>query len=129
MELTGALLYMALLGFGATITPEAGVAGALLALVPQPVTEYGHVPAYALLTWLLTSSLKERGWPRRTALWMGAVAAMAFGVSMELLQEFVPGRVVDIGDVGFNAIGISLGSFFIGCASDRSTLLAPARMK
>ena len=119
MEFTGPLLYMVLLGFSATITPEAGVTGALLALVPQPVTEYSHVPAYALLAWLLTGSLKKRGWPQRTALCVGAVSAMVFGLWMELLQQFVPGRVVSIGDVASNAIGIGLASLVIGCTPAR----------
>jgi VanZ family protein len=129
MELTGALLYMVLLGFGATIRPEVGVAGSLLALVPQPVTEYAHVPAYAVLTWLLTCSLEERGWPKRTALCLGAVAAMGFGVSMELLQEFVPGREVSIGDLASNAIGIGLASLLIGYAPERADRFLPARMR
>jgi VanZ family protein len=129
MGLTGALLYMVLLGFGAMITPGVGVAGSLLALVPQPLTEYSHVPAYGLLTWLLTSSLKKRGWPKRTALWMGAVAAMVFGLWMEILQEFVPGRVVDIGDVASNAIGIGLASLLVESAPERAKRLLPTRMK
>lgn len=129
MGLTGALLYMVLLGFGAMITPGAGVAGSLLALVPQPLTEYSHVPAYGLLTWLLTSSLKERGWPKRTALEMGAIAAMVFGLWMEILQGFVPGRVVDIGDVASNAVGIGLASLLLELAPEQAKRLLPARMK
>lgn len=119
MGLTGALLYMVLLGVGATIAPGVGVAGSLLATVPQPVTEYSHVPAYGLLTWLLTGSLYERGWPERTALWVAAAAAMVFGVWMEILQGLVPGRVVEIGDVAFNAIGIGLATLLIEAAPGR----------
>jgi VanZ family protein len=129
MGLTGTLLFMVLLGIGAMITPGVGVAGSLLALVPQPVTEYSHVPAYGLLTWLLTSSLKERDWPKRTALWVGAVAAMVFGLWMEILQEFVPGRVVDISDVASNAIGIGLASLLIASAPERALRFLPTGMK
>jgi VanZ family protein len=129
MEFTGPLLYMVLLGFGATITPEAGMTGSLLALVPQPVTEYSHVPAYALLTWLLTGSLKERGWPQRTALCVGAFSAMLFGLWMEFLQQFVPGRDVSIGDVASNAIGIGLASLVIGCTPTRVNRLLPLRLR
>jgi VanZ family protein len=128
MEFTGPLLYMVLLGFGATITPETGLTGSLLALVPQPVTEYSHAPAYALLTWLLTGSLKERGWPQRTALCIGAVSAMVFGVWMELLQAFVPGRDVSLGDVASNAIGIGLASLVIGCTPTRVNRLLSLRL-
>lgn len=119
MGLTGALLYMVLLGVGATIAPGVGVAGSLLATVPQAVTEYSHVPAYGLLTWLLTGSLYGRGWPERTALWVAAAAAMVFGVWMEILQGLVPGRVVELGDVAFNAIGIGLATLLIEAAPGR----------
>jgi len=130
MGLTGALLYMVLLGFGAMIMPGVGIAGSLLALVPQPLTEYSHVPAYGLLTWLLTSSLQGRAWPKRTALWMGAIAAMVFGLGMEILQAFVPGRFVDIGDVASNAMGISIASLLIELAPpEQAKRLLPARMR
>jgi VanZ family protein len=119
MEFTGPLLYMMLLVFGATLPPETGVTGSLLALVPRPVTEYSHVPAYALLTWLVTGSLKQRGWPKRTALCVGALSAMVFGLWMEGLQEFVPGRDVSIGDVASNAIGIGLASLLTACSPTR----------
>jgi VanZ family protein len=114
MGLTGALLYMVLLGFGAIITPGVGPAGSFLALFPQPVTEYSHLPAYGFLTWLLTSALRERGWPREMALSVGVIAPMLFGVWMEILQAFVPGRVVDLGDVAFNAMGIGVTALLIG---------------
>lgn len=130
MGLTGVLLYMVLLGFGAMITPGVGIAGSLLALVPQPLTEYSHVPAYGLLTWLLTSSLEGRAWPKRNALWMGAIAAMVFGLWMEILQGFVPGRVVDIGDVASNAMGIGLASLLIELTPpEQAKRLLPARMR
>ena len=130
MGLTGTLLYMVLLGFGAMIMPGVGIAGSLLALVPQPLTEYSHVPAYGLLTWLLTSSLQGRAWPKRTALWMGAIAAMVFGLGMEILQAFVPGRFVDIGDVASNAMGISIASLLIELAPpEQAKRLLPARMR
>ena len=119
MGLTGALLYMVLLGVGATISPGVGVAGSLLATVPQPVTDYAHLPAYGLLTWLLARSMSERGWPERTALWVAAAAAMVFGVWMEILQGLVPERVVDIGDVAFNAIGIGLAALLLEAAPER----------
>ena len=119
MGVSGVLLYMALLGFGAVITPGVGVAGSLLALLPQPVTEYSHAPAYGLLTWLLTSGLQGRGWPQPMALSTAVFAAMVFGLFMEILQAFVPGRVVDIGDVAFNAIGIGLAALLILWAPDR----------
>ena len=118
MGITGALLDMVLLGVGATIAPGDGVTGSLLVLVPQPVTEYSHAPAYGLLAWVLTSSLRKRGWPQWTALWVGAFAAMVFGLWMEILQAFVPGRVVESGDVALNSMGIGLASLFVATMPD-----------
>ena len=121
MGLTAVGVYMVLLGFGATITPGVGMAGSLLALFPQPVTEFSHVPAYGLLTWLLTSGLRQRGWPKPMALLVGISFPLVFGLWMEVLQAFVPGRVVDIGDVALNAMGISLAALFIGAATERAS--------
>ena len=109
---------MVLLAFGAMATPGVGIAGSMLAVFPQPVTEYSHAPAYALLTWLLASGLQNRGWSKQMALWLGVVAAMVFGVWMEILQGFVPGRTVDIRDVAFNAIGIGLAALVIRAATE-----------
>jgi len=109
---------MVLLAFGAIATPGVGIAGSMLAVLPQPVTEYSHAPAYALLTWLLTGGFQNRGWSKQMALRLGVMAAMVFGVWMELLQGFVPGRTVDIQDVAFNAIGIGLAALVIEAAPE-----------
>jgi VanZ family protein len=52
------------------------------------------------------------------ALQMSVVTAMVFGIWMELLQGFVPGRTVDIHDVAFNAIGITAAAFLIAAAPE-----------
>jgi VanZ family protein len=109
---------MVLLAFGAMATPGVGIAGSMLAVFPQPVTEYSHAPAYALLTWLLTSGLRDRGWSMQMALWLAVMVAMVFGVWMEFLQGFVPARTVDIHDVGFNAMGIGLAALVIGAGPE-----------
>ena len=114
----GPSFYMVLLAFGAMATPGVGIAGSMLAVFPQPVTEYSHAPAYALLTWLLTSGLRDRGWSTQMALWLAVMVAMVFGVWMEFLQGFVPGRTVDIHDVAFNAMGIGLAALVIGAAPE-----------
>jgi VanZ family protein len=101
-------MYMVLLAVGALATPGVGIAGSVLAVVPQPLTDYSHAPAYALLTCLLTGGLRNQGWSKQMALRLGVMAAMVFGVCMELLQGFVPERTVDIHDVAFNALGIGL---------------------
>jgi len=112
--LFGPSIYMVLLAFGAMATPGVGIGGSMLAVFPQPVTEYSHAPAYALLTWLLASGLRNQGWSKQMALWLAVMAAMIFGVWMEFLQAFVPGRTVDIYDVASNAIGIGLAALVLG---------------
>ena len=118
MGLLGPSLYLLLLIFGCLATPGTGIAGSVLAVFPQPVADYSHAPAYALLTWLLTNGLQTRGWSRQSALQASVVAAMVFGVGMEFLQVYVPGRTVDIHDVAYNAVGIAAAAFLIGPAPD-----------
>lgn len=104
------LIYMGLLGFGAVISPGVGFFGRLVAMLPQPITELSHAPAYGLLTWLLTGRFRGHGWRQRSALFMAMVIALIFGIWMEILQRFIPGRVVDSGDVLVNALGIGMAA-------------------
>jgi VanZ family protein len=122
MRMSSVLLYMVLLGFGTVITPGVGLAGTLLSLCPQHLTDFSHAPAYGLLTWLLTNGLRECGWPKSMALWVGALVAMVFGLSMETLQGFVPGRYVEMGDIVMNAIGIAMAALLILSAPERAAL-------
>jgi VanZ family protein len=121
MGLFGPSLYMVLLTFGAMASPGVGIAGSLLTAFPQPVADYSHAPAYALLTWLLASGLRRRGWTKQTALQLSIVAAMVFGVGMEFIQRFAPGRTVDIHDVAFNAIGIGAAALLIAAGPEVRT--------
>jgi VanZ family protein len=114
MGLGTSLVYMVLLGFGSLITPGVGISGRLLELVPRALSEFSHAPAYGLLTWLLASGLRGREWPRRVALCVAVPAALVFGIWMEVFQGVVPGRVVEIGDVLMNAMGIGAASLLIG---------------
>ena len=114
MGLGTSLLYMVLLGFGSLITPGVGISGRLLELFPRPLSEFSHVPAYGLLTWLLASGLRGRDWPRSVALCVAVQAALVFGIWMEVFQGFVPGRVVEIGDVVMNGLGIGAASLLMG---------------
>src|SRR5262249_7646070 len=124
------LNYMGVLGFGAMISPGVGVFGGLIAMFPQSVTEMSHLTAYGLLTWLLSGVLQGYVWPQRSALWVAIVIALAFGVGMEFLQGFVPGRIVDSGDVLMNSVGIGMATLLIlwrSMAADKGEKLVPAR--
>jgi len=123
-------IYMGVLGFGAMISPGVGIFGGLIPMFPQSVTEMSHLPAYGLLTWLLSGVLQGHGWPQRSALWVAIVIALVFGVGMEFLQGFVPGRVVDSGDVLMNSVGIGMATLLIlwrSMAADKAEKLVPAR--
>ena len=130
MGVGSVLIYMGVLGFGAMISPGVGIFGGLITMVPQSVTGMSHLPAYGLLTWLLSGALQGYGWPQRSAL-RGAIAtALVFGVGMEILQGFVPGRVVDNRDVLMNGVGIAMATLLIlwrSMPADKADKLVPAR--
>lgn len=130
MAFTLVLIYMGLLGFGAMISPGIGFSGEMIAMLPPPVVDFSHAPAYGLLTWLLTGGLAGRGWPRRYALLVATAGATVFGVWMEIFQGSVPGRVVDIGDVVVNSAGIGTAALLIlwrALPVDGTDGLPPAR--
>ncbi|HSC56486.1 MAG TPA: hypothetical protein VLC51_04755, partial [Nitrospira sp.] len=79
MSFGSVLIYMGLLGFGAVISPGVGFFGRIIAMLPQPVTELSHAPAYGLLTWLLTGRFRGHGWRQHSALCMAMVIALIFG--------------------------------------------------
>ena len=69
-----------------------------------------HVPAYALLTFLLYRALtgrKELMWSR---LLLAGGLALTTGLVMELLQTLVPGRYPDVVDAGLNTLGCTLAT-------------------
>lgn len=113
MGLTAILTCMGILGFGAMLTPGVGFFGGLIILLPQWVTELSHVPAYGLLTWLLAVVLQQRGWSHSSAVLVAVAGATCFGITMELCQTFVPGRVVSFSDVMLNSIGVATASILI----------------
>jgi hypothetical protein len=113
MGMRSVLIYMGGLAFAAMATPGVGILGGLIAMLPQSVTELSHVPAYGLLTWLLWGLLEKYEWPRRPALSVAMSSAFLFGIWMELCQAFVPGRVVDSGDLMMNGIGIVMAALVI----------------
>ena len=66
--------------------------------------KFGHMASYLLLMfWFAQLYVEAR---TRVAY---AVAFVAMGVALELLQGQVPSRVTDMADMGANAIGVLLG--------------------
>jgi VanZ family protein len=124
------LIYMGVLALATMTSPGVGILGGLISMLPQPVTDMSHVPAYGLLTWLLWGLLARYGWPRHLTLCIAITSAFVFGIWMELCQAFVPGRVADNGDVMMNGIGIVTAALLIlwrGMSANNADKLVPAR--
>ncbi|MCA9576817.1 MAG: VanZ family protein [Polyangiales bacterium] len=70
-----------------------------------------HTIEYAVLGGLCAYATR-RTWPLHAALrtsLLGAFLAVAFGVSDEIHQSFVPGRNADVNDILADVLGASLG--------------------
>lgn len=65
----------------------------------------GHLLGYALLSQAFLFGLNNRDWK---SLCTAAILAMLYGVSDEIHQSFVPGRVASIADLGIDLVGILL---------------------
>lgn len=76
--------------------------------LPSPVTAVaGHLGAYAVLAALLWWGLP--GFRARRRLVVAFVIAVAYGVTDEWHQSFVPGRHPDVLDVLTDAVGAAAG--------------------
>lgn len=71
-----------------------------------------HFLAYTPLGWLLMRSMVWRGSSTRKALWLAIALGMGYGISDEIHQYFVPGRMMDWTDAVADTCGIALGSWF-----------------
>ena len=71
-----------------------------------------HFLAYTPLGWLLMRSLVWRGNSTRKAVWLAIALGTLYGISDEIHQYFVPGRVMDWTDAVADTCGIALGSWF-----------------
>jgi len=84
----------------------------VLALTPAPPThlslgwdKLNHMLAFAGLALCATLGWRTPRWLRLTLL----AALLAFGGLIELLQQLVPNRTAEWGDLGADAIGIAIG--------------------
>jgi len=105
------------------------VAVALLALTPAPPVELGvgwdklnHVLAFTALA--LCAALGYRT-PRALQLVMLA-ALLGFGGLIEVLQQYVPNRSAEWGDLRADAIGIGIGALVAACVLRRQRPRPPA---
>ena len=98
--------------------PPIALAGAIFVLSSQESLggpgffgsdKVAHFCAYALLAFLTARALWHYG-QFRSARWGGALVAIAYGVSDEFHQSFVPGRTSDWRDLVADAIGAAVGA-------------------
>jgi len=82
---------------------------AVLPVVPLGIDAWVHLAGYAALAATLSRAFVAGGHRMPTAVAHAAVAAVSFGVAVELLQTAVPTRGFAWGDVEANAIGSALG--------------------
>lgn len=70
----------------------------------------GHVILYSGLGWLVARELKLRGVAAPYWLWVGsAVFCLAYGITDEVHQYFVPGRSFQLGDLVADTAGGLIG--------------------
>lgn len=71
----------------------------------QMLHNLAHIPAYAILTFLLTRCVSRLTLRNQILI---VLSAFAFGVLLEVGQFFVPYRYFSFLDMGLNAVGILL---------------------
>lgn len=69
-----------------------------------------HAAAYVPLGFLLLRGIVGKGKCTRQALWLAIIIGALYGVSDEIHQYFVPGRLMDWTDAVADAVGVTLGS-------------------
>ena len=106
--LLATLIYMVLL-MGVEISPDLHPGKASVA---KQIAHNGlHVPAYAVLTFLLVNTLQLYG-VKKTVLWAFAISVW-YGWLNEILQSFSPGRTCSVGDEVLNILGAVIALVFM----------------
>ncbi|HEX7000690.1 MAG TPA: VanZ family protein [Trueperaceae bacterium] len=98
----GSILWCALI-FWLSSTPDAG---GVFRFLPEGADKVLHGGAFLMLSALLTLAT---GRPL-----VSALAALAYGVSDEVHQLFVPGRTADLADLLADAVGAAVGAWLVG---------------
>jgi VanZ family protein len=77
-----------------------------------------HTVAYAILGYLTARALfyqsRFPGW-RKKFLLFAILLGIVYGISDEIHQYFVPGRVADVGDLIADGVGVILGVMIFRC--------------
>ena len=112
------IAYMAILAYLQLRNPS-GSGGAGISSVRQLLNNLAHIPAYAILTWLLLRNFLTVDFKAKVS----AIAiASTYGIFMELLQSLNPERLASFGDVCLNTIGIIFIIWLNRCAFRNSPI-------
>ncbi len=117
MRFLPAALWMALIFFlssRSTLPHAPGLSGALTAIA-------GHLVAYAVLALLLAWGLRGGDLTGRQRLLLAFTIAVAFGVTDEFHQSFVPGRDANPVDLLLDATGAAAALTAAALISTRET--------
>lgn len=83
----------------------------LLTFISPTLQNALHIPAYGLLAWLICEAANRRGSSPNLSMIAGMATAMSYGMLMEVIQIWVPGRYPSAMDIAFNALGAGIGSW------------------
>ncbi|MDY6880126.1 MAG: VanZ family protein [Thermodesulfobacteriota bacterium] len=77
----------------------------------QVISNLAHIPAYAVLTFLWLKAFSLRGFRggSKVITPIILVCLLAFAVSDEFHQSYVPGRTASAMDIGLDVLGVALG--------------------
>ncbi|VAX34851.1 hypothetical protein MNBD_UNCLBAC01-1093 [hydrothermal vent metagenome] len=96
------IIYMGILAYLQLRNPL-GNNNAGISSVKQLLHNLAHIPAYAVLAWLVLKFFFKVDFRAKI---YATVIASAYGILMELLQSLAPGRFASLGDVFLNTFGI-----------------------
>lgn len=102
------ILYMIVL---ACLSLQPASAGAQTSAWQQILHNACHVPAYAVLAFLMLRTFVIKN---KRAYQIVFFVSFSYGVLMEIGQSFSPGRTFSVGDMCLNALGISIVLFLNG---------------
>jgi Ni,Fe-hydrogenase I cytochrome b subunit len=105
-----AIIYWCItLGYMGIVFLFSSISGDLLQFSLNGYGRILHTVIYAVLAFLVYISLNKSGMMRHVLLLSFLVASL-YGITDEIHQYYVPGRVASIGDIAADCIGAFLGS-------------------
>jgi VanZ family protein len=104
-----ALLWMSLIIYTSSIPAHSFPGSGSLS--EQIISNLGHIPEFALLTflWLKAFIRKENKGKSHMAGTLILIGLIIFAISDEIHQSFIPGRSASLMDIGLDVLGIFSG--------------------